>query len=130
MALIRDFEIPNNGGIVNNAYHMIIHMAIEERTEDLTPSSEQEDPIHWKAGRIGKITLEVYKDEDERRVVKIPVGGIGEERVIAMDPEIPLCIPENLELKFFIDTESSDCLRTQAYNYLKTTNYYKDAEEG
>jgi hypothetical protein len=76
MALIRDFELPNNGGIVNNAYHMIIHMAIEERLEDLVPESDEQDPIHWKAGRIAKITLEVYKDEDERRSVKIPVAGI------------------------------------------------------
>ena len=36
---------------------------------------------------------------------------------------------ETYEIKFFIDSNSSDSILTQAYNHLKSTEYYSGAQE-
>jgi len=48
-----------------------------------------------------------------------------------MHPDLKtVCTPgKDFKVLFFVDPDSSDSLLTQAYNHLKTTEYYKDAEE-
>ena len=64
MALLRDFEIPGTGVVVDNAYHLITNVRTEKRLQDiaLPPDSSTEDgltagdhgpEVYWKAGYIG-----------------------------------------------------------------------------
>jgi hypothetical protein len=143
MALVRDFEIPNTGVTVNNAYHVIVNIVTEKRLTDILPPPDprhptgltaggnQGDPVYWKAGYIGKITLEIYASKEARDAGKTPIGAIGMNPSDVMHPDIKtVCTPgKDYKVLFFIDPESSDTILTQAYNHLKTTEYYKDAEE-
>lgn len=143
MALVRDFEIPGTGVIVDNAYHVIVNITTEKRLQDiasppdsnnpsgLTNSGQQGDPVYWKAGYVGKITLEVYASKGARDEGKTPIGGIGINPTDVMHPDLKtVCTPgKDFKVLFFIDPESSDSILTQAYNHLKTTEYYENAEE-
>ena len=143
MALVRDFEIPNTGVVVSNAYHLIVNVTTEKRLQDisappdsnhptgLTDGGDQGDPVYWKAGYVGRITLEVYASKEARDEGKTPIGAIGVNPTDVMHPDLKtVCTPgKDFKVLFFIDSESSDSILTQAYNHLKTTEYYKDAEE-
>lgn len=143
MALVRDFEIPNTGVTVNNAYHLIVNVTTEKRLVDiqappdsshpsgLTSGGNLGDPVYWKAGYVGRIVLEVYASKEARDEGKTPIGAIGVNPTDVMHSDLKtVCTPgKDFKVLFFIDTESSDSILTQAYNHLKTTEYYKDAEE-
>jgi hypothetical protein len=143
MALVRDFEIPNTGVTVNNAYHLIVNVTTEKRLVDiqsppdsnhptgLTAGGDQGDPVYWKAGYVGRVTLEVYASKEARDEGKTPIGAIGVTPTDVMHPDLKTIFTPGKDFKvmFFIDPESSDSIITQAYNHLKTTEYYKDAEE-
>ena len=142
MALVRDFEIPNTGVTVNDAYHLIVNVTTEKRLQDVPPPPDsstktgltengQGDPVYWKAGYVGRITLEVYASKQARDEGKTPIGGIGINPTDVMHPELKtVCTPgKDFKVLFFIDPDSADSILTQAYNHLKTTEYYKDAEE-
>lgn len=144
MALVRNFEIPGTGVTVNDAYHVIVNVTTEKRLVDisappdannptgLTAGGNQGDPVYWKAGYVGRITLEVYASKQARDEGKTPVGGIGMNPTDVMHPELKtVCTPgKDFKVLFFIDIESSDSIFTQAYNHLKNTEYYMNAEEG
>lgn len=142
MALIRDFEIPNTGVTVNDAYHLIVNVTTEKRLQDILPppdastksgftEGDRGDPVYWKAGYVGRVTLEVYASKEARNTGKAPIGGIGMSPTDVMHPDLKtVCTPgKDFKVIFFIDPDSSDSVITQAYNHLKTTEYYKDAEE-
>lgn len=142
MALVRDFEIPNTGVTVNDAYHLIVNVTTEKRLHDIPPppdsstksgltQTDQGDSLYWKAGYVGRITLEVYASKEARDTGKTPIGGIGINPTDVMHPELKtVCTPgKDFKVLFFIDPDSSDSILTQAYNHLKTTEYYKNAEE-
>lgn len=142
MALVRDFEIPNTGVTINDAYHLIVNVTTEKRLVDIpTPPDssnkngltavDRGDPVYWKAGYVGKITLEVYASKEARDTGKTPLGGIGLNPTDVMHPELKtVCTPgKDFQVLFFIDPDSPDSILTQAYNHLKTTDYYKNAEE-
>jgi hypothetical protein len=143
MALVRDFEIPNTGVVVSNAYHLIVNVTTEKRLQDisappdsnhptgLTGGGDLGDPVYWKAGYVGRITLEVYASKEARDEGKTPIGAIGVTPTDVMHPDLKTIFTPGKDFKvmFFIDPESSDSIITQAYNHLKTTEYYKDAEE-
>lgn len=143
MALIRDFELPNTGVTVNNAYHLIVNVTTEKRLVDvpvppdsshptgLTDGGHTGDPVYWKAGYVARIALEVYASKEARDEGKTPIGMIGVNPTDAMHPDIKTVVTPGKDFKvmFFVDPESPDSILTQAYNHLKTTEYYKDAEE-
>lgn len=143
MALIRSFEIPGTGVTIDNAYHVIVNVTTEKRLTDiqappdqatssgLTNNGDQGDEIYWKAGYVGRITLEVYASKQSRDDGKVPIGAIGVNPTDATHPEIKtVCTPgKDFKILFFIDPNSQDSVITQAYNHLKTTDYYKDAQE-
>lgn len=142
MALIRDYELPGTGVVVPNAYHVITKVDVEKRTHNFEGPVDSARPdqrtanhqqpgkeIDWKAGYIGKIAVTVWKDLQSRESGVRPLGFLG---VNPTDNSYGASISsENTDhiCKFFIDMESSDNHITQAYNHLKTTDYYQDATE-
>ena len=101
MALVRNFEIPGTGVTVNDAYHVIVNVTTEKRLQDLKNPADLSHPsgltnggnddrelIDWKAGYIGRITLEVYASKTARDEGKTPIGGIGLSPTEAVHPEL------------------------------------------
>lgn len=143
MALIRDFEIPGTGVIIQDAYHVIVNIVTEKRLVDVPPppdsghpsgltnGGQQGDPLYWKSGYVGRIALQVYSSKQAREDNKTPIGGIGINPTDINHPELrTVCTPgKDFQVLFFIDPESSDSILTQAYKHLKTTEYYKNAIE-
>lgn len=143
MALIRDFEIPGTGVTVNDAYHVIVNLSTEKRLQDVpsppdrnhptgfTDGGQSGDPVYWKAGYVGRITLEVYASKEARDSGKNPIGAVGVNPTDVMHSELKtVCTPgKDFQVLFFIDPDSSDNLITQAYNHLKSTEYYSQAIE-
>ena len=142
MALVRDFEIPGTGVTVNDAYHVIVNVATEKRLQDVPPppdsstesgltETDQGDPVYFKAGYVGRITLEVYASREARDEAKTPIGAIGINPTDVMHPDLKaVCTPgKDFKVLFFIDPNSEDSIFTQAYNHLKTTEYYNGATE-
>lgn len=125
MALIRDYEIKETGLTVDNAYHVIRNVYVEKRYTDIplplditrndgiTDISER-DSVHYKNGYVATIEIDVYVNKDCRDSGKKSLGSLGNLR----------------EYKFMFDPESSETILSQAYAYLRTTDYYQDALEG
>ena len=139
MALLRDFEIPGTGVVVENAYHLIVDVRTEKRLHDITPppDSSREDgltagdrgpEVYWRAGYVGSIEVTVFASAEARSNGKNHIGMFG-DTVHDFMPEGLQTEGETYEIKFFIDTESSDSILTQAYNHLKSTEYYSGAQE-
>lgn len=143
MALLKDFEIPGTGFVVKDAYHLIVNVTTQKRLTDILPPVDNSHPsgytprnngdesqhIYWKSGYIGKISIEVYDCKDSRDAGKTPLGAIGNSPTdVSIDSRV--ATPgKDFRVEFFIDPNSSDSILTQAYNHLKTTDYYKDAQE-
>lgn len=142
MALIRDYELPGTGVIVTNAYHVVTKVDIEKRTQDISAPPDPTRPggfteghqeigkeISWKAGYIGTISITIWKDAQAREDGLQPLGFLG---INSSDNKYHAGIsqsPKNHQPKFFVDVESTDNYITQAYAYLKTTEYYSGATE-
>ena len=139
MALLRDFEIPGTGVVVDNAYHLITNVKTEKRLHDITPppDSSTEDgltvgdrgpEVYWKAGYIGWISILVYASQEARQNGKQAIGAFGNS---------PTEVGVNglytdgttFDIKFMIDPNNSDSILTQAYNHLKSTEYYSESTE-
>ena len=140
MAMIKDYEIPGTGVVVPNAYHVITNVDVEKRVADIPPppDSSRSDGItggghpegtevHWKKGYVGKIAITIWKDKEARDNGVRPVGYLGvdptdnaHEASISGDDIDHVC-------KFMLDIDSPDNEITQAYNHLKTTDYYKES---
>lgn len=142
MALIKDYELPGTGITIPNAYHVITKVDVEKRMVDLEGPVDNSRPdgrtagskqpgkeLYWKAGYIGKITVTIWKDAEARAQDKKPIGYMGMNPTdnqhgasIGTQGMDHIC-------KFFIDNDSTDNHITQAYNHLKTTDYYQGAVE-
>jgi len=120
MAFIRDFEIASTGMVVSNAYHVINGVNVEKRIVPFenAGSNWDHDPLKGSTGYAASIFISVYSSKQARDDMKKPVGMIND----AM-PEKPV------KLRFIFDASSSDSSLVQAYNYLKTTEYYSSATE-
>jgi hypothetical protein len=123
MALIRDFEIMGTGLTVPNAYHVITQLDVEKRMVDRnfpqpTGRVYQGNPdldVQWTAGYYGRIVICVWKDAASREANKNMLG------ITNADYQVPAV--------FKLDTTSADSYLTQAYNFLKTVEYYANATE-
>lgn len=142
MALVRDFEIPGTGVTVDNAYHVIVNVTTEKRLQDIPPppdsssksgftDGDRGDPVYWKSGYIGRISLEIYASKEARDEGKTPIGAIGLNPTDVVHPDIKTVATPGKDFKvlFLIDPDSSDSILTQAYKHLLSTDYYKDAVE-
>jgi hypothetical protein len=143
MALLRDFELPGTGYVVPNAYHVIVNVTTEKRLNDIMPPPDESQPsgytprddddesqwIGWKSGYIGKITIEIYDSKESRDSGKKPLGALGFSPT-SVTTDCQVANPgKDFKIEFFIDTNIQDSVLIQAYNHLKTTEYYKDAIE-
>jgi hypothetical protein len=123
MALIRDFEIMGTGVIVPNAYHVITQLDVEKRLVDrqyAQPTGRvyqgnTDLDVEWTAGYYGRTVISVWKDAESRTANKNMLG------IINADYKVPPI--------FRLDVTSSDSYLTQAYNFLKTVEYYANATE-
>lgn len=137
MALIRDFEIPNTGFVVFNAYHLINVIKQEKRMVDTPlpadstrPDGLTQDPgradVDYKAGYVASISLDVYTSQEARETGKYPIGAVSssptEVRFNGHVTQIG-----HTELMFLIDMQSDLSVTDQAYNHLKANEYYSIA---
>lgn len=143
MALLRDYEILGTGLVAPNAYHVVTNVRVNKRTQDIPappdvnhPSGftnggqRDEDAVYWKAGYIGEISVTVWKDQEARENGSNPLGYIGFNPTDVEMPEGHIGTPGmNHKCKFFIDMASGVDYTTQAYNHLKSLDYYADATE-
>lgn len=118
MALIRDFELPDSGATVSNAYHVITEVQVHKRVVPFPIVNRDKDPLNGGVGYVGIIFVSVYASKQAREDNKKPIAYINDAL-----PEKPCT------LKFAFDANSSDSSLTQAYNYLKSTSYYTNATE-
>jgi hypothetical protein len=143
MALIRNFEIPGTGVIVSNAYYVITKVDTEKRLKDIMPppdssrstgytyrdDSDESQWIYWKAGYIGKISIEIFASRQARDEGKTPVGAISISPTSVNINGITSSNIEDYDLNFFIDPTSQLSIIDQAYDHLKKINYLQDAAE-
>lgn len=123
MALIRDFEMIGTGLVVPNAYHVIIQIDIEKRMSDRSApqgtgrvyQGAADPDVEWTAGYYGRMVVCVWKDAESRESHKNMLG------VINADYKVPAL--------FRVDTTSTESYLSQAYAFLKTTDYYATAVE-
>jgi hypothetical protein len=140
MALQKNYIVGNTGVEVPDAYHVIYNVYTERRLHDAKqpkiPGNKISLPdIKWKAGYIGRIAILVYASKEDRDTGKQAVGAIVKYQTDAADRNTGVVEPAlyqitpPCELEFFIDTNSSDSILTQAYNYLKTIPYFSGSLE-
>lgn len=128
MGIIKTLEL-KSGIIASNAYHIIIKVDTLKRVvDDEDPSNARpiNSPNHaWKAGYYGKICVATYASKEAREEGKVP---------ISVKAVYPTDTPYGYEgttqtdslLNFEIDGTSTQSVVEQAYNHLKTLDYYKD----
>jgi hypothetical protein len=140
MALVKDFEIPNTGLIVKDAYHVIKKVDTEKRLNDIPSPPDTSRPdgltdqdrgheVYWKAGYVGKIAIEVFSSKQARDEGRSPIGAIA---INPTDVQINGVLSTDIkqfDLNFFIDATSQLSIIDQAYEHLKTLLYYQNALE-
>jgi hypothetical protein len=136
MALQRNYNIPNTSLIISGAYHIVGDIDIQKRNiDDIGPITSYgeidtnldrtSDPVYWKSGYTCKVMIDVYASKQARDNGKNPIATLG---------RYDIKLEENLATKgmdekimFYSDTNDTQNILTQAYNHLKSTDYYKDA---
>jgi hypothetical protein len=140
MALQRNYNVPNTSLIISGAYHMVTDIDIQKRNmDDLGPVSgtvsgsnqidfeldRTSDPVYWKTGYTCKVMVDVYASKEARDTSKKPIATLG---------RYAIKLEENLatngmdeKIMFYSDTNDTENILTQAYNHLKSTDYYKNA---
>ena len=142
MALLRDYEIPGTGVIVENAYHVVTDIKVEKRVADIKPPVDNSRPdgytpmdtsegteVHWKSGYIATIAVTIWKDRAARDADARAIGFIGNN---PSDNKYGVSIgTAGMDHKcvFFIDQSSSLDHMAQAYQHLLTTDYYSGCQE-
>jgi hypothetical protein len=136
MALQRNYNIPNTSLIISGAYHMVTDIDIQKRNmDDLGPVTgsngtnfeldRTSEPVYWKTGYTCKVMIDVYASKEARDNSKKPIATLG---------NYSIKLEENLatngmdeKIMFYSDTNDTENILTQAYNHLKSTDYYKNA---
>lgn len=118
MALIRNYEVPGTGYTIENAYHVIGDIRLDKRTHSIPVGQNSLDPLNGNPGYSALIFIHVFASKQSRDDQMKPIGFINN------------AIPEiNIPLKFSYIPENLDNILTQAYNHLKTTEYYQNSLE-
>lgn len=104
MALQRNYEFPDSGLEVENAYHMVKDVTVEKIYDNV------------QSKFVARLNLQIFSTKEARDSGKSPIS------------HTPL-LSGDLPTTFELDLSCKDDIITQAYTHLKTTNYYKDAEE-
>lgn len=142
MALIRPYEIPGTGLTAPDAYHVITNLKVEKRTSDIQPPPDAGHPsgytdggwkegteVYWKAGYLGHITVTIWASKKARQDGQTPIGFAGQspteteyEGNIGTKGLDHRCV-------FFVDVDSSKSPLQQAYEHLKSLDFYKEVIE-
>jgi len=144
MALLLDFEVPNTGLTIPNAYHIVSKVDVEKRVRDipdpvdngrqdgLTNGGEQrpDNEREWKAGYLAKVTVTIYVSKEARENGSEPIGYLGSSPTDApMDSNFGQ-LWKGYEPTFMLDTsDGAPSELTQAYNFLKSTPHFANAVE-
>lgn len=143
MALIKDYEIQGTGVTVPNAYHVITDLKVHKRTQDVplppdssTPSGLTNDgvredgtDVYWRSGYTCRLWVTIWKDKQAREDGANPIGYAGDNPT---EVEADLSIgTEGLDhrCEFMIDMDSGDTDLVQAYNHLKSLDFYAGCTE-
>jgi hypothetical protein len=142
MALLRDYEIPGTGVVIENAYHVVTDIKVEKRIADIPPPIDPTTPtgftqgfndagteVYWKAGYTAQIAVTIWKDKNARDNNAKPIGFLGNN---PSDNRYGVTIgTSGMDHKcvFFLDQSSSLDHMAQAYRHLLTTDYYSGCQE-
>lgn len=128
MGIIKTFEL-KSGLTTSTAYHVIVKVDTLKRVtddKDTGGARPKNAPNHvWKAGYYGRICIATYASKEARDNGYDP---------ISMKSVYPTGTPYGFDgrvetddmLNFEIDVTSTQSVIEQAYNHLKTLDYYKD----
>jgi hypothetical protein len=136
MALQRNYTIPNTSLIINDAYHIISDIDVQKRNvDDMGPVKgngefnieldRASDYVYWKRGYTCRVKVDVYVSKEARDTAKKPIATLGVRDIKLQENLATQGMDERIV--FYSDTDNSDNILTQAYNHLKSTDYYKDA---
>jgi len=136
MALQRNYNIPNTSLIINDAYHIISDIDVQKRNvDDMGPVKgngefdieldRTSDYVYWKSGYTCRVKVDVYASKEARDTAKKPIATLG-ARDIKLEEKLATQGMDE-RIVFYSDNDNTDNILTQAYNHLKSTDYYKDA---
>ena len=139
MALLQDFEIPGTGLVAPNAYHIIKSVKTDKRLAEILPPPDEStvsgltegdrgDEVYWRQGYVASISILVYVSKEARDNGAQAIGAFGDSPA-EVEVNGLFVDSKSFQVQFMVDTESSDSLLTQAYNHLKSTEYYSGATE-
>lgn len=129
MALIKRYELAN-GIIAENAYHVVSDVITHKIATDIPdPGGARPDNAPdwvWKKGYYGRVCIQVFYSKDTRDAGKLPIAQMG---VYPTDMAADLRTEFKTETNLYmtVDINSSKSVIEQAYDFLQTTNYYRDA---
>lgn len=142
MALIKDYEIAGTGVVVPNAYHVITDLKIHKRVNDIKPPRdettesgytnewwEEGTELFWQKGYTCRIFVTIWKDKQSREDDIKPIGVAG-LNTTEMEADIRIGT-EGLDerCEFMLDMDSTDTDLVQAYNHLKSLDFYAGCTE-
>jgi hypothetical protein len=143
MALIQSYEVPGTGLTAENAYFVVTDVKVQKRMQDIPLPPDSSTPtgltnngvrdegteVYWAAGYVAECYVTIWASKEARETHNKPIGFAG---VNATEVEAELHIgTKGLDQKcrFFIDMDSSDSHIVQAYNHLKSLDYFENAIE-
>jgi len=143
MALIQSYEVPGTGLTAENAYFVVTDVKVQKRMQDIPLPPDSSTPtgltnngvrdegteVYWAAGYIAECYVTIWASKEAREAHNKPIGFAG---VNATEVEADLHIGTkglDQRCRFFIDMDSSDSHIVQAYNHLKSLDYFENAIE-
>lgn len=138
MAFVRSYTLPGAGLDVPNAYHVVTGVKVRKRNQDIPPPVDNSQPsgftprdgepeVYWRAGYVAHVTVTIWASRQARVDGLKPIGFMGEEPT-ETEYEGNIGTPGmDGKCVFFLDMSSSDSYVTQAYNHLRSLDYYSDA---
>jgi hypothetical protein len=131
MALIKRYELAN-GIVAEEAYHVISDVITHKIPTDIPdPAGARPDnaPDHvWKKGYYGRVCVQVFYNKATRDAGKLPIAHIGVYPT-DMTADLRVEFKSETSLLLTLDINSSKSVIEQAYDFLKSTQYYRDAIE-
>jgi len=143
MALIKDYEIQGTGVTVPDAYHVITDLKVHKRTQEipLPPDNSTESgltndgvrdegtELFWQAGYVCRVWVTMWATKQARLDGMKPIGYAGLD-VIEVEAELSIGTPGlDQRCEFMLDMDSADTDLVQAYNHLKSLDYYAGCTE-
>jgi hypothetical protein len=131
MALIKQYELAN-GIIADQAYHVVSDVITHKIPSDIPdPGGARPDNAPdwaWKKGYYGRVCVQVFYNKAARDAGKLPIAQIGVYPT-DMTADLRTEFKSETNLHMTIDITSSASVIDQAYQFLKSTQYYRDAVE-